>query len=738
VANNKKKPVQAADAGYITWAKGDDEKRALAMHQVGEALQNIQPVVRSYGTDIYLNSAPNSVHIRDSFSRRDYDSFRPGEAVPKKAKDLVRACDNAVENNGIVANVMSLMADFTAKGIDIVHPNERIEKFFKTWAKKVGMKRVSERLAYYLYLHGNVIVRRHTAKLKVRDEKNLKRAQADPDIDVTPPPQPMKREVPWRYTFLHPCAVELVAEHMAPFVGPDGFIFGVKVPKDITNVVKNPKTSGEKLMVSRLPEDVRKAIQKGDTLLPLDPDKVSVHWYKRDDWRAWARPMLAPILKDLAMLEKLKLADIAALDGAISCIRVWKLGSLEHGVMPHPNNMLRLARMLTNNIGGGVMDLVWGPDLELTETSTEVHRFLGATKYAPILQAIYSGLGIPQTLTGSETATGFTNNYISLKTLTERLEYGRSVLRDFWEAEIALVQKAMGFRFPAKIVFDNMLTDEASERQILLNMVDRDLLDAETVQEEMGFDPDIISVRQRREARRRKEGQMPAKASPFHSPMVKDDLTKLFAGTGAYSPDQFGVEVGEAKEGDKPPAEKQAEWGKKYAVPKAAPAGSKPKGQPGQGRPKSKKDSTKRKKKVVKPRTKATANFIKNLAVAEDMLTKVSRLVNPVLLKSVGKKTGRELTDQETKDFESLKFHLLCQFQLGEDVTEEKVAAFLQQPMPLPAHVARLLKVTVAQHIEKYGKEPAVEVVRRYQASIFAMYRGEVEDETGHSSDRVS
>jgi hypothetical protein len=57
--------------------------------------------------------------------------------------------------------------------------------------------------------------------------------------------------------------------------------------------------------------------------------------------------------------------------------------------------------MLCNNVGGGVMDLVWGPEIDLVETKTDVHHFLGQTKYEPVLTAIYAGLGIPPTLTGA-------------------------------------------------------------------------------------------------------------------------------------------------------------------------------------------------------------------------------------------------------------------------------------------------------------------------------------------------
>ena len=97
------------------------------------------------------------------------------------------------------------------------------------------------------------------------------------------------------------------------------------------------------------------------------------------------------------------------------------------------------------------MDLVWGPDIELMETNSNVHQFLGEEKYKPHLNNIYAGLGIPPTLTGTFGTSGTTNNYMSLKTLTQRLEYGRDRLIDFWNKEIAMIQKAMGFKLPATI-----------------------------------------------------------------------------------------------------------------------------------------------------------------------------------------------------------------------------------------------------------------------------------------------
>lgn len=135
----------------------------------------------------------------------------------------------------------------------------------------------------------------------------------------------------------------------------------------------------------------------------------------------WANPMIYAILDDIVMLEKMKLADMSALDGAISNIRLWKLGDIDNKILPTKAAINKLRNILASNVGGGTMDLVWGPELNFQESNSQVFRFLGSEKYGPVLSSIYAGLGIPPTLTGSSGSSGgsFTNNFVSLKTLIE-------------------------------------------------------------------------------------------------------------------------------------------------------------------------------------------------------------------------------------------------------------------------------------------------------------------------------
>ena len=235
---------------------------------------------------------------------------------------------------------------------------------------------------------------------------------------------------------------------------------------------------------------------------------------------------------------------MSALDGAISNIRLWKLGDLDNKILPTKTGVNKLRNILASNVGGGTMDLVWGPELDFKESATEVHRFLGAEKYQPVLTSIYAGLCIPPTLTGASNSSGggFTNNLVSLKTLIEILEYGRYILVEFWNDEIETVQKAMGFRFPAQIHFEQMiLSDEAAEKNLLIQLVDRDLISAETLQARFGELPEIEKIRIKREVKDRENEKMPQKSGPYHNPQHRNDLEKIALTKDLVEPQDLGL-----------------------------------------------------------------------------------------------------------------------------------------------------------------------------------------------------
>lgn len=710
-----------AEPMFVTWDDEAGKEKALA--QISASTNQENCIRHTQGTDVFRNIAPNT-SVRDGFSREDYDYFRPEEARPDNdAKEIKKSCMKAYRKIGLVHNMIDLMTDFTCQGIHPTHSNRYIQKFYETWWSKVNGGERSERFVNKLLGAGTTIVQRTTAKLKQKDIDNLNKGfviGADVEADTTYHVE--KNEIPWKYTFLNPLSISVLGDELATFAGDAVYV--LDIPARLTKRIKNPKNNVDKQIIENLPENILNAVRSGQNYVVLDKNKTGVFHYKKDDWEMWGDPLIYPVLDDLILLEKMKLADVAALDGAVSHIRLWKLGSLEHKLLPTPAAMSRLAEVLLNNVGGGAMDLVWGPELTIEETGTEVYKFLGKEKYGPILEAIYAGLGIPPTLTGSANASGFTNNYISLKTLVERLNYVRMILVEFWDKEIKLVQRAMRFRFPAQIQFDRMtLSDEAAEKALLIQLVDRNVISLETAQERFGEIPELERVRIKREWRERKNRKMPRKTGPYTE--QDEALQKIALQTGIVTPSEVGLELDEKKPGEVSALKvKQKEAASKAKGNGTFPAKS---GTPSQGRPKNSGDSKKRKKKRVIPRT--AASFMENLAWARKTQKTISDVLDPVWLQATSKKDLRSLSYEEFDNIEKLKFAVLCNIPMGTEVSSESLMQLTtSSELNIPKPLEELCKETISKFSAKLNKEATLDDIRQIQASACALYYGDFEN----------
>ena len=649
--------VLADSEAYVTW--GDDLKsKQDALKQTAGCLDEYGLFKANagfnYRSNDYSNLLPGDISGKPGLTRRGYDYFRPDEAVPTEIKQIIRRADDVYQRVGLVKNVIDLMADFAVQGIKPVHKNKRIERFYRKWFKKINGKERSERFLNNIYRVANVVINRQTAKISLKTADEFFRATAAADtteqdslnVDVE------KREIPWRYTFIDPVYVNVAAGPLASFVGQKRY--ELSIPVGLRKIITSPKTDNEKAIIAGLPSQIVEAA-KTKKPYPLDPQKTLVFHYKKDDWQSWAFPMIYSIMDDITVIEKLKLADMAALDGAISNIRIFKLGNLEHKIAPTKAAASKLSNILQNNVGGGTLDLVWGPDIELLESQTNVHQFLGENKYIPHMNSVYAGLGIPPTLTGTFGAAGTTNNFISLKTLTQRLQYGRDTLISFWEKEFELVQKAMGFKYSARLEFDRMdLSNEDAEKALLIQLADRNIISDELIQSRFGFDSEMEKIRLNRENRERDTNRMVPKAGPWYDPMFEEAMKKIALQIGLATPSQVGLELEKKKSGEKTVLEMKipaAPFGQPTSV-KDSPESLK--GVPGQGRPKNSKDSSKRKEKKFSPQTGATLQLW-----ADSAQDNISEIINPILLDFYKKKNMRSLSSIQYLEAEETRSKIL-------------------------------------------------------------------------------
>lgn len=685
---------------YSTW--NNERDKAVAFSSASDAYENNAPVqserALAYSYRTYLDIEPNR-SVRTSMTKNDYYRFRPEENIPARQKKIMKMCMDAYDRVGIVRNVIDLMGDFACQGVNIIHPNKSIERFYRAWFKQVNGVERSERFLNYLYRTGNVVVKRRTAKVNADKEAELKRVVAA-DMKIEEKPS-TKREIPWQYDFLNPLTIDVLDYQNGLFIGDPTYVMNLtQTTYDSFNSNKNS--------MSRLPKDLQESFKGGKRQIILDKDKIEVFHYKKDDWLLWANPMIYAILDDLIMLEKMKLADLAALDGAISQIRLWRIGSLDHKIIPRRDVINKLRDILASNTGGGTMDLVWGPELDFKESQSQVYKFLGSEKYQPVLTSIYAGLGIPPTLTGATGSSGgYSNNYVSLKTLIERLEYGRQILTQFWQKELDSIQKAMGFRLPAQLHFDTIiLSDESAEKQLLINLADRDIISHETILERFGEHPDIEKVRVRREEQdRRDDNVLPRKASPYHNPNMRSDVAKILITKDGLE-DSFYDDLDLPKQDF--PENKMPVGGDLPNAKKSTPA-------PQGGRPSNSKDAIKRKTKVVNPRSSQASLVL----WAYNAQKTIAEHVTPMIVAYRGKTDVRTLSRAEFSHLEYLKLCILASIEPLIEVTPEVVASLIKDLKSPSKAFTTDVAYEIDQFVYTNKRKPTVDEMKFIYATVY-------------------
>ena len=627
----------------VTWGTEQDRKKAI--NQYGEALEGAALVNRSEGS-VYKNIESN-ISVRDEFTRSDYEYFRFSESVPTDIKQVIKLCNKAYHRVGIIRNTIDTMSEFAVKGVDIVHPEKRKEKLCKAWAETIDLKNRSERFLNLLYRTANVVVQRFNYK----DLEEFVAAMGDNLLPSVAAKINPSLPIPSQYSFLTPEVVDVEDEEYAALTGDYSFVIDIsntKIKKRLSSITNN------------LPSKIRRAIKRGDNFIKLDKENTLAFFYKKDDGKVWAIPMIYAILDDVVQLEKTKLADMSALDGVINQVRIWKLGDLDKKILPNKAAFDRLNELLTSHPGNGApFDLIWGPELTFEDHTSTSFRFLGDEKYKPILRSIYDGLGVR--FTGN-----FTSNAILFKTIIERLEYGRTILTKFWEGEFERLRKAMGWRTAPSLKFNMViLSDEVSMMRLLIDLLDRNALPYDTIVELFGRIPQIEKAKLKKEMKEIESRKRPRKAGPWHDPEHIEALEKIALQNLLVTPEDVGIESSLTPEqvdniNDPNPENTSVDNNKK--------------GEPGQGRPKNSKDKFKRKRKRVVPRTSM-------LIKLRELKHRVSQLIDTIY---ASKFKGVKLSQSQLEDLRNIKFSVFFSIE-NFNIGTNDIVKMLQKPLDMKA-----------------------------------------------------
>ncbi len=597
--------------------------------------------------DNIVRGSTENVTTRKGFHHSDYLSQRPQDAIPTKFNDVISLCRHAYLRVGVVRNVIDLQTDFACEDVKLIHPDKDIEAFLKVWMGKVKLQDAIDEFVRHFLIDGNVVVRRGMAKISEPVESQwVKRAMAKKE--VLPEPEKLyterltnKREIPWRYTFLNVAALYWRDSDLGKITGEKQLAF--RPSPDLINTVRSPSEPFQKTLVDRIPGNIKNMLVKGDGLVDLDMNSLYIAHNKKDSWEDWGPPFLYSVLADIHFKDKLRQAETAALDGWVNVIRLWKLGDHKEGFLPGEAPIDKLIGILENNVGGGTIDIVWDSMIDMKEYYPPVTDILGSEKYQQVNRDILIGLGVPEVLIGGQGA-NFSNSWIQLKTLVEKLKYIRGKVKDWLQQEINVLCEAMEIEPAPKIRFNQVnLEDENISRKLIVGLLDRGVISVEAVLQSYGEDFLIEVERMRGE----KEAKIKVK-SPFD--------------------------------------------------PKPTPA----KGQPGQGRPSQTKDVS-RKTRTAKPRRAAASNllYIKGLEIVHAFDDKIL----PIYMNAVGASNARKLTAEQKEDIDNLRMLVLSSIKPEDDLNKlEEVSYSCDQNYN--AEVVKCINKQIKSFIKEQNNTP--------------------------------
>jgi len=471
---------------------------------------------RAKAWDGFLAKEAEIVHKSESNFGRSKVKFDGGTerdgVSESEIKNRIASCREAYENVGIIGNIIDLMSDFGVEGIEIYHKSKPIEKFFKQWAKKVKLRELSEQILKCIYRDGNVPVLSLTGKIDQNEIEKFRRSfgkEKSTNSLFEDKATPSSRIIPYKYKILDALSIYRTGNSI---LGNDRWSYQYN-QSDCKELIKMEGGGNNSKEIKKIKDAIgldawEKLKTKG--LYDLDPNKFSMLFYKKDGYRCWANPMLWRVMGDIKFKKLIRDMDISVAEGVTSAVTIVKLGDTAAGLPPSKNKYTKMVSMMKNPSKSKT--IVWDDLISLETDYPPVKDFFSAEKYKQVDDDIRSGLGVAEILVNGGGG-NYSNSYLSVKTLLERLETGRSILLEFLNEQIELVTKNMGFRNAPHIKLTNMsLANEETEKKFILELFDRNALSYETMVSRFGENLEIEVSRMSEEAKIRESEK---EDSPF-------------------------------------------------------------------------------------------------------------------------------------------------------------------------------------------------------------------------------
>ena len=385
-------------------------------------------------------------------------------------RDAVVLCQKAYYNFSVFRNVIDLMTEFSATKLYFTGGSKKSKNFLEALFKKIDMQSFLDRFFREYYRSGNVFIHRFDTKIQPEDYKKITQtygiSSSLAEID--------NETLPSRYIVLNPADVQMG--------GNISFFSGsyYKVLSDYElERLKNPRTEEDHEVYNSLDDETKKALKKkgyNAISIPLNKDKVTPVFYKKQDYEPFSVPMGFPVLEDINWKSEMKKMDMAITRTTNQAILLITMGSeLKDGSLNVNQRSIETMQKLFENQSVGKV-LVSDYTTTAKFVIPDIASILDPRKYSVVNQDIQMGLN--NILVGEEK---FANTSIKVQVFIERLKQGRDAfLNQFLVPEIKRVCRALGFKNYPEARFEEIeLKDKTTWNRVVAQLLQYGVLTAE-------------------------------------------------------------------------------------------------------------------------------------------------------------------------------------------------------------------------------------------------------------------
>lgn len=435
----------------------------------------------------YATTEDGTPYIREGWNEGNWNQDRPWEAVRWDCpEEIIKMCWNAYLYDPIVGNVIDLMTDFSVEGIEIQHPNKSVQSFLNNWWALIKGNKVLNSIFSDVFRTGICMVQKRTSKIDKALQNKI--AQATGSLDEKKFPLPDKklqsREIPHEYFTYDPRSIRVYG---------DETVGGVTYYIELDDNSVNALYGSDKEMINEALKNktlVSKNGLKYEFLLPKD--KIVYLAWRKASYSKYGLSFITRILESLLVKRKFLHMLRGASDNWLSAIRIWKLGQQKGGpetiIMPSRADYARLAKTIKSHQPGASLDVLWNFAIELEEHYAPVDKIFSSVPLDLINREIKYGLGVPDVLIDGSGG-NFSNSFLAIKTLVERLEYARElIMSEFLMPELRMISESLGFRKLPIVKWGHInLRDEATILKLVLQLRDRKLISKESLLKEFDY-----------------------------------------------------------------------------------------------------------------------------------------------------------------------------------------------------------------------------------------------------------